>query len=180
VHGRQFRFRTDAGVFSHRFLDRGTRLLLRSLPLPLEGEVLDWGAGYGPIGVVVAAFSPGARVTMVEINARAAALAQGNAERNQAPNVEVLVGDAVEVLGDRRYDAVLTNPPIHAGKSAVTALIRDARERLRPGGELRMVVRTQDGAKSYHRLLSELFDEVVLEDIRGGYRVLCARVAPGP
>ena len=27
LHGREFTFATDSGVFSHRFLDRGTRLL---------------------------------------------------------------------------------------------------------------------------------------------------------
>jgi len=178
LHGREFRFRTDAGVFSHRSLDRGTRLLLKGLPLPMEGDILDWGAGYGPIGVTVAALSPPARVVMVEVNERAAALAAKNAELNQTGNVEVVTGDAFEVLGDRRFDAVLTNPPIHAGKPVVSALIRDARDRLRPRGTFRAVVRTQAGAKSYHRLLGELFDAVSLEDMRGGYRVLCARVAP--
>jgi len=178
--GHRLRFRTDTGVFSHRFLDRGTRLLLKSLPYPLEGEILDWGAGYGPIGVTVAVLSPEARVTMVEVNERAAALAQANAELNQAQNAEVVVGDAFNILGDRRFDAILTNPPIHAGKSVVCALIEDARSRLRPGGAFRTVVRTQDGAKSYQRLLGELFELVALEDMRGGYRVLCARVAGLP
>jgi 16S rRNA (guanine1207-N2)-methyltransferase len=180
LRGREFRFRTAAGVFSHRFLDRGTRLLLKCLPLPLEGDVLDWGAGYGPIGVVVAAFSPAARVTLAEVNERAAALAQANAELNRVGNAEVLAGDALETLGDRRFDAILTNPPIHVGKALVTALLRDAQARLRPGGALWMVVRTQAGAKSYHRLLQELFDEVALEDMRGGYRVLRATKGTEP
>jgi len=179
LHGREFRFRTDAGMFSHHFLDRGTRLLLRGLPPTVSGDVLDWGAGYGPIGIVVAALNPAARVTLAEVNERAAALARANAELNHAPDVEVIVGDAFAVLGDRRFDVVLTNPPIHAGKAVVSALIRDARERLRPGGEFRMVVRTQDGAKSYRKLLVELFDRVVLHDMRGGYRVLSASLDPG-
>jgi 16S rRNA (guanine1207-N2)-methyltransferase len=177
LRGREFRFRTDAGVFSHRFVDRGTRLLVKCLPLPMAGRVLDWGAGYGPLGVTVAALSPDAQVTMVEINDRAAALAKANAERNQAANAEVVVGDAFECLGDRQFDAILTNPPIHAGKAVVSALIRDARGRLSAGGTFRMVVRTQDGARSYERLLRELFDAVALEDMRGGYRVFSGHVA---
>jgi 16S rRNA (guanine1207-N2)-methyltransferase len=177
--GRRFTFRTDAGVFAHRFLDRGTRLLLASLPLPLRGEVLDWGAGYGAIGVVVAALSPEARVVMVEVNERAAALAQANAELNHVGNVELIAGDALRVLGERCFDAILTNPPIHAGKATVTALIEDARRRLRDTGEFWMVVRTQDGAKSYFRLLQELFPRVERVDMRGGYRVFRARVGWG-
>jgi 16S rRNA (guanine1207-N2)-methyltransferase len=174
--GRRFTFRTDAGVFAHRYLDRGTRLLLGSLPLPLQGDVLDWGAGYGAIGVVVAALSPDARVVMVEVNERAAALAEANAELNQVRNVEAIAGDALQVLGERRFDAILTNPPIHAGKATVTALIEDARRRLRDNGEFWMVVRTQDGAKSYFRLLQGLFPRVERVDMRGGYRVFRAGV----
>jgi 16S rRNA (guanine1207-N2)-methyltransferase len=176
LRGRPFTFRTDAGVFSPHFLDRGTRLLLRSLRLPLGGEVLDWGAGYGPLGIVVAALSPAARVTMVEVNERAAALARTNMELNRVTNAEVLAGDAFQVLGDREFDAILTNPPIHAGKPVVTALIEDSRRRLGEHGELWMVVRTQDGAKSYLRLLQKLFAWVSLEDMRGGYRAFRALV----
>jgi 16S rRNA (guanine1207-N2)-methyltransferase len=174
LHDREFVFATDAGVFSHRFLDRGTRLLIEHLPLPLTGEVLDWGAGYGPIGVAVAALSPAARVLMVEINARAADLARRNAERNRAGSAEVVCGDAFEALGERRFDVVLTNPPIHAGKPVVMALIEDARGRLREGGELWMVVRTRDGARSYHARLAALFPDVQRVAMRGGYRVLRA------
>jgi len=179
LRGRAFAFRTDAGVFSPRFLDRGTRLLLKSLPLPLQGDILDWGAGYGPLGVVVAALSPAARVTMVEVNERAAALARANAELNRVTNAEVLAGDAFQVLGDRRFEVILTNPPIHAGKPVVTALIQDARRRLPESGEFWMVVRTQDGAKSYLRLLQELFGRVSLEDMRGGHRAFRALVGSG-
>jgi 16S rRNA (guanine1207-N2)-methyltransferase len=172
--GRGFVFRTDTGVFSNQGVDRGTRLLLANLPLPFEGEVLDWGAGYGPIGIVVAALSPGARVLMVEINERAAALAARNLEVNRVTNAEVLTGDALEVLGDRQFDAILSNPPIHAGKAVVTALIRDARARLRPGGELWLVIRTKDGAKSFAALLEELFPHAERVAMRGGYRIFCA------
>jgi len=171
---RRFAFRTDAGVFSHRFVDRGTALLLSKLPLPLEGDVLDWGAGYGVIGIVTAAFSPEARVVLVEINERAAALARRNVEANRVTNAQVVVGDALKALGDQQFDAIVTNPPIHAGKPVVAGLIRDAQARLRLGGELWMVVRTRDGAKSYFATLQGVFSAVERVGMRGGYRVFCA------
>jgi 16S rRNA (guanine1207-N2)-methyltransferase len=173
---RRFVLRTDAGVFSPRFVDRGTSVLLSALPLPMEGDLLDWGAGYGPIGIAVAAFSPEARVVMVEINERAAGLAEHNRRANAAVNAEVVVGDAFEVLGDRRFDAIIANPPIHAGKTVVTALIRDAHERLRPGGQLWLVIQTRAGAKTYHALLQKLFARAERVAMRGGYRVLRATV----
>jgi 16S rRNA (guanine1207-N2)-methyltransferase len=176
--GRRFVFRTDAGVFSPRGIDRGTALLLARLPLPMEGEILDWGAGYGAIGVVVAAFSLTARVLLVEINERAAALAARNAEANGVSNAGVTAGDAFEVLGGRQFDAVLTNPPIHAGKQTVLSLIRQSSEHLLPGGELWMVARTQDGARSYLALMHECFAQAERVAMRGGYRVLRASSPP--
>jgi 16S rRNA (guanine1207-N2)-methyltransferase len=175
-HGRQFVFRTDAGVFAQRFIDRGTRLLLSSLPVPFEGDVLDWGAGYGPIGVAVAALSPQSHVLMVEINERAASLAARNLLLNGVRNAEVLVGDALGVLGERQFDVVISNPPVRAGKQVLGCLIRDARARLRAGGQFWLVIRTQAGAKSYLALLQELFARAERVAMRGGYRVLRAAV----
>ncbi|MGQ9732586.1 MAG: class I SAM-dependent methyltransferase [Candidatus Zipacnadales bacterium] len=171
---RQFVFETDANVFSHCALDRGTRLLIDHLPLPMRGKILDWGTGYGPIGIVVAAFSPEAQVTMVEINERAAELARRNAELNQVRNVEVLCGDAFQVLGPQRFDTVLSNPPTHTGKAVVMALIEDVYERLSGQGQLWMVVRTRAGAKSYQARLSTLFTHVERVAMRGGYRLFRA------
>jgi len=53
--GRRWRFETDAGVFSRDRLDRGTRLLAESIAFPQSGRLLDWGCGYGVLGVVAAA-----------------------------------------------------------------------------------------------------------------------------
>ena len=178
VCGRRFAFRTDAGTFSHRFLDRGTRLLLATLPLPLQGDVLDWGAGWGAIGTVVGAISPNARVVMVEVNTRAAALAEVNAGTNGAANARVIAGDGLDMPLDLRFDFVITNPPIRAGKRVVAALLRDTRERLYEGGEFWMVVRTSDGARSYRTLLEGLYPRVEQAAMRGGYRVFRACASP--
>jgi 16S rRNA (guanine1207-N2)-methyltransferase len=162
---------TDRGVFSKGKVDRGTDLLARAMRLPEEGDLLDLGAGYGPLGVVAALRCPQARVTLVEINARAAALAERNLALNGVSNTEVLVGDAPEVLGDRRFDAVITNPPLRAGKREVMRLLTDARNRLRPGGSLWLVAQTKQGAKTLARDLAGLFAEVEEVEIGSGYRV---------
>jgi 16S rRNA (guanine1207-N2)-methyltransferase len=49
----EFTFFTDNGVFSKKGLDFGTRSLLESLPEDIHGNVLDFGCGYGPIGIFV-------------------------------------------------------------------------------------------------------------------------------
>ena len=47
----KFSFFTDNGVFSKKGLDFGTRSLLESLPDDIHGDVLDFGCGYGPVGI---------------------------------------------------------------------------------------------------------------------------------
>ena len=165
-------FWTDRGVFSKGKVDRGTDLLARAMELPEEGDILDLGAGYGPLGIVAALRSPGARVTLVEINARAAALAERNLALNGVTNAEVLVGDAPEVLGERQFDAIVTNPPLRAGKVEVLRLLTDARNRLRPGGYLWFVVQTKQGAKTLARDLGGV-EEV---ELGSGYRVYRGRM----
>ena len=49
------RFKTDTGVFSKREVDFGSRLLVEAFEMPeTEGDILDVGCGYGPIGLSIA------------------------------------------------------------------------------------------------------------------------------
>jgi 16S rRNA (guanine1207-N2)-methyltransferase len=162
---------TDRGVFSRGKVDRGTDLLARTMQLPATGEILDLGAGYGPLGVLAALRSPEAHVTLVEVNERAAHLAEENLRRLNLTNAEVLVGDAPAVLGARHFDVVVTNPPVRAGKVEMFRLFRDAHQRLRPGGVLWFVMQTKQGAKTMARDLGEQFASVEEMSVKGGFRV---------
>ncbi len=71
-------FTTDNGVFSKSGLDFGTRSLLESLNFDeIKGNVLDFGCGYGPIGIIVKK-NTNALVYMVDINKRSLNLAFKN------------------------------------------------------------------------------------------------------
>lgn len=172
LRGRRYVFLTDAGVFSRTRIDPGTRLLIRHLPLPAKGFVLDLGCGYGPIGLVAAAESPEAHVVMVDVNERAVELARRNLARNGVHNAEVIAGDGFAAAGDRRFTLVVSNPPVRAGKRVVYAWIDEAFERLEPGGRLMMVARTSQGAKSLARKIAAVFGAVTERAKGGGYRVL--------
>lgn len=172
LRGREYVFLTDAGVFSRGRIDPGTRLLIEHLPLPAEGDVLDVGCGYGPIGLVIAAESPEARVLMVDVNERAVDLARRNLARNGVDNAEVMAGDGVAATGERRFSLIVSNPPIRAGKRVVYPWVDEAHARLVPGGRLLMVIRTSQGAKSLARKFSEVFGNVSERAKGGGYRVL--------
>ena len=166
-------FETDAGVFSRGEVDTGTRLLLEALPEDMHGEILDLGCGWGVIGISIARKWPETQVTMADVNTRALDLSRENAKRNRA-EVICAESDGMEALADRNFDAVVTNPPIRAGKQVIYKMFADAAQRLKPGGALYLVIRKQQGAESCIRYLETIYEKVEKLDKSGGFWVLKA------
>ena len=179
IGGMQLGFATDSGVFSPDRLDAGTRLLLLEAP-PLGARdlrVLDLGCGWGPIACVAGLRSPAAEVLAVDVNERALRLAAGNAEANGADNVTVAHPD--EVSPTRRFDRILSNPPIRVGKSALRRLLATWLDRLAPGGRAHLVVHRHLGSDSLARWLTDRGHGVDRLVSRSGYRILEARPRSG-
>ena len=170
-------FMTDAGVFSKGELDVGSRLLLDALPA-LTGDVLDLGCGWGAIGVAIARANKGARVVMADVNHRALGLAQENCARNGV-TAEVIESDGMSAVMGRRFDAVVTNPPIRAGKQVIYKMFADAAASLTDEGALYLVIRKQQGAESCVKYLRTLFGSVEKLDKSGGFWVLKATEPAG-
>ena len=170
--GNRLSFQTDAGVFSKGELDQGTRLLLDALP-DLSGDVLDLGCGWGAIGIAVKKAFPQTNVTMVDVNLRALGLCERNAQAN---GVEVLCleSDGMAALSGRQFDAVITNPPIRAGKQKVYEMLSGAAAALRKDGSLYLVIRKQQGAESCMRFLQDYFESVEKLDRSAGFWVMRA------
>ena len=177
--GRRLTFATDAGVFSKSGVDFGSRLLIETADIPDGARVLDVGCGYGPIGLAIAAALPNAHVTMLDINERAVALARENAGRNGVRNVTILESDLLAAVRGQTFDAVLTNPPIRAGKAVVHRIFAEACEALAPGGVLWVVIRKKQGAPSASARLEELFGagNVTMAARDKGYHILRAERA---
>jgi 16S rRNA (guanine1207-N2)-methyltransferase len=175
--GVSLRFQTDAGVFSRGEMDFGTDVLLRSLPEEMSGDVLDVGCGWGAIGVTVGKRYPACRVTMTDVNERAAGLARENAKSNGVA-ANVRVGDGLTGIGEQ-FDYILTNPPIRAGKQVIYGIFAAARERLRPEGALYLVIRRQQGADSAVKYLKTLYGSVETIERSGGFHVIRCREGNG-
>jgi len=175
LRGERFAFLTDAGVFSPDRIDRGTELLIEHMGLPEAGQLLDWGAGYGPIGIVAARLRPQCRVVLAEINQRAVALLRENVKLNRVRNTYVLAGDVFDYMPDLTFDVILTNPPIRAGKQTVFRLVEESARSLRPGGSFWLVGQRRQGVFSLADKMAECFAEVETVAKKGGYRVLRAR-----
>ncbi|MEG0144768.1 MAG: methyltransferase [Clostridia bacterium] len=145
---------TDTGVFSKDGLDEGSRLLLETLP-PLEGRVLDMGCGWGAIGLTLSLVNPGTWFILSDVNARAIELCERNRRANALMNAQVFLSDGVASV-EGEFDAVITNPPIRAGKKVIYRLFEEGFARLKPGGSLYVVIRKQQGAESALAFLTGL------------------------
>lgn len=173
--GRSYSFITDAGVFSKKEVDFGSRLLIETVGQTDAERILDLGCGYGPIAIVMAVLHPAAQVVGVDVNGRAIELAKRNAIRNQVENrIQFLESDGFAKLDGQSFDLILCNPPIRAGKQVVYRLFRDAYEHLRPNGSLWIVIRKQQGAPSAKKELENYFAKVELVLREKGYWILQA------
>ncbi len=81
------------------------------LALPDEARVLDAGTGSGAIALALASERPRWRVTAVDRDPAALAVAAGNAQRLGLERVRFLVSDWFAALGGERFDLVVANPP---------------------------------------------------------------------
>ncbi|WP_042453936.1 class I SAM-dependent methyltransferase [Neobacillus dielmonensis] len=170
-----FRFKTDNGVFSKREVDFGSRLLIEAFHMPdIEGPVLDVGCGYGPIGLSIAKEHPERTVHMVDINERAIELAKENAEKNGIRNVKIFESDRLENVTELGFSAILTNPPIRAGKKTVHDIFEQSYHHLAPTGELWVVIQKKQGAPSTLEKLKDLFSHVETVDKSKGYFIIKA------
>ena len=170
IFGKVLRFVTDAGVFSRDGLDRGTEVLLKALP-PMSGRALDLGCGWGAVGVSLAAREPGLEVVMTDINARAVELARRNLAANGL-RAEVVQGDGFESV-QGKFDVIVSNPPIRAGKAAIYGMFDAARGFLKSGGAMYIVIRKQQGADSAKAYLTTLFENVETIARKKGFYIFC-------
>ena len=174
LKGRTFQFVTDSGVFSRETVDYGSRVLIDAFDweeLPDEGKILDVGCGSGPSGVALA-FSTQRFDEMVDINERAVSLAQGNAKRTQIEHVDIHQSNIYEAVHEETYAAIVSNPPIRAGKKVVHKILTGAYHRLKKGGTLTIVIQKKQGAPSAQKKMEETFGnaEIVTKD--KGYYII--------
>ncbi len=175
--GHTFTFETDAGVFSKSEVDFGSRVLIDAFEMPeVEGVILDVGCGYGPIGLSIAKVNPEREVLMMDINTRAIGLSQKNAQLNGVQNVRVFESDGLgAVETDTKAAAILTNPPIRAGKETIFKFYDQAYELLVENGELWVVIQKKQGAPSTMSHLEEMFSEVDVVEKKKGYWIIRAK-----
>lgn len=161
------------GSFAADGPDPGSALLIAHLP-PFAGRVVDLGAGSGALSLAALRSAAVTGVDLVEADHGALEDARANIAD---PRARFLWEDVARWRPDARYDAVICNPPFHAGRAAEPGLglafIRTAAAVLAPQGTFWMVANRR---LPYERGLGEAFAEVrPLADARGFKVIRAAR-----
>ena len=172
VNGISMQLFTDNGVFSKGKVDEGSLAFLKViLPLDLGNNILDLGCGYGTIGLTLAIAKKEARVTLADINTRALTLCKKNADAyNLSQRVTILQSDIYTKI-EGKYDSIVINPPIRAGKSVTYKMYEEAKQYLIDGGSLLIVIRKAQRAESAAKYIESIFGNVKLIDRHKGYHI---------
>lgn len=175
--GTEYTLSAAGGVFSPDRMDAGTAVLLSTTPPPsATGNLLDLGAGWGPISLSLALHSPQATVWAVDVNERALDLVRRNAAALGLSNVNACRPE--DVPADIRFSTIWSNPPIRVGKAELHAMLALWLPRLDNAADAWLVVQRNLGSDSLHRWLEETLPEgfaVAREATSKGYRVLRVR-----
>lgn len=166
-----FSFLSDNGVFSKERIDYGSRFLVESYLKNRNQDpktFLDVGCGYGFIGVVLSKVL-GSTGTLVDVNKRAVHLSKRNIDLNKV-DCNVLISSGYECVNNK-YDLIITNPPIRAGKTVLLAILGDAKNHLTHNGECWFVMRKDHGVKTMIKTLENSYICEVVDKSKGFYVV---------
>jgi release factor glutamine methyltransferase len=173
---------------------------LQRLPTNTPLRIADIGTGSGAIAIALAHKLPQAKITALDISAKALAVAKENAARhNVAERIDFRQSDLLEAAPGEFFDAIVSNPPyvatteeleqqvrdyepaaaLYAGETGLDIyrrLIPQAKTALKPNGWLLMEI-GHSQSKALAELLQDWSDVEFIDDLQGIPRVACARHA---
>ena len=168
--GHDFLFMSDNGVFSKNKIDYASHFLLDCFfsvhNVENTKKVLDVGCGYGLLGIVLSCINKYS-VDMIDVNKRAVHLSEMNINKNKC-DAKVFESNIFSNVTDK-YDYIITNPPIRAGKRVVYDILLGAKEFLNKDGELWCVINKDQGAKSTKKELEKCYNVEVVAKSKGFY-----------
>ena len=105
VGGKEIEIEAASGTFSSSRLDAGTAVLLKQDEhFPKDGNVLDIGCGWGPIGLSIASVSKSSKVFGIDINQRS--IEQSNLNSSNLGLTNYSAMHSRELPSDLRFSAI--------------------------------------------------------------------------
>ena len=162
-------FTACEGLFSPKSLDDGSRLLIENIQVEEEDEVLDLACGYGIVGIFLQKLH-GSKIFMTDDNRIATHFSRKNAEET---NVECKVKnrDCLDGFPNKKFDAIVSNPPTHQGEEITDEMFEQSYKALRNGGSLYLVYNQN---MRFEEKLSKMFSETETLEKADNYLVLKA------
>lgn len=170
ILGNNLELYTGSGVFSKSGVDRGSILLANKAIIRDKWKVLDFGCGYGAIGIAVAKAYPSAKILLSDINKRAVGLAKKNIDMNSVKNASAIQSDLFEKVSEK-FNTILLNPPQSAGKELCIKMIEQSKEHLEKNGLFQMVARHNIGGRELEKHILRIFGNVKEIAKRSGFRI---------
>ena len=170
----EFNFISDLGVFSKDRVDYASKLLIENYFKngSKNKKVLDVGCGYGLIGITISKIMD-SYVDMIDVNKRAIHLSNMNI-KNIGCNAKAFISNGYENINGK-YDVIISNPPIRAGKEIYMNIIENSINYLNENGEFWFVMNKDHGAKSTITKIKNIYDVQVLEKSKGFFVIICKK-----
>lgn len=164
-----FLFKSDNGVFSKNKIDYASMFLVETCLKNITNteninSILDVGCGYGFIGITLSKVL-NKHVDMVDINKRAVHLCDMNISINKV-DAQVFLSNIYKSVTNK-YDLIITNPPIRAGKEILYEFLKGGISRLNKNGNLYFVISKDQGAKSVKSELEKICEVEVIDKSKG-------------
>ena len=157
-----FKFKSDLGIFSKDKIDEGSKILVETY--------IKYGVGF--IGIMLSKLK-NITFDMVDVNNRAIHLTNMNIKSNKV-TANVFVSDMYDKINDK-YDLIITNPPIRAGKGVYLTILNSSFNYLTENGELWFVMRNNHGVKTVVSDLNKEHHAEILKRDNGYYVVRVTR-----
>jgi 16S rRNA (guanine1207-N2)-methyltransferase len=171
-------FESAGGLFSKDRIAKSTRLLIERIAPKAGDRILDYGCGYGAVGIALADAAPRLEVQMVDSDIRAARLASKNVRANGIANAHVVLDHTLNRFPNGHFNIVALNPPVEEGTETIFEMIERAQSKMRHGGSFYLVAKVRKGAKSYMRKLGEVIGPAKVIARTGGYWLMRAERSP--
>lgn len=161
-------------VFSKDEIDYGTKVLVNAIIKNYDlnnKNCLDLGCGLGVVSILLSKNFNKAEFVLSDITEIATKLSKENLKINNCKSFNIIKSDLYENI-NQKFNFIITNPPIRAGKKLLLSLIENAPKYLQNNGKLVLVIRKSHGEESVKKFMQTIFSSVEIIKRDKGFYVL--------